>query len=40
MNIVVCVQENPDSKEWGIGYNNELLVHYKEDMKLFRDYGV
>lgn len=37
MNIVVCVQENPDSKEWGIGYNNELLVHYKEDMKLFKD---
>lgn len=37
MNAIVCVQENPDTKEWGIGYNNELLFHYKEDMKLFRD---
>ena len=31
MNLIVAVDEN-----WGIGHDNELLVHIPEDMKMFR----
>lgn len=31
MKLIACVNEN-----WGIGSNNDLLYHIKEDMKFFR----
>lgn len=37
MNAIVCVQENSNTNEWGIGYKNKLLIHNSEDMKLFRN---
>lgn len=32
MNLIAAVDAN-----WGIGYNNELLVHIPEDQKFFRE---
>lgn len=36
MNAIVCVQQNPETKEWGIGYKNNLLFHYSDDKKVFK----
>ena len=32
MNLIACADEN-----WGIGFENRLLVHIPEDMRFFRD---
>ena len=32
MNLIACADEN-----WGIGFENRLLVHIPEDMRVFRD---
>ena len=32
MNLIACADEN-----WGIGFENHLLVHIPEDMRFFRD---
>ena len=33
MKAIVCVDKN-----WGIGKNNDLLFHFKEDMRHFKEY--
>lgn len=38
MKAIVCIQENPETKKWGIGYKNSLLFHFKDDMKLFKQH--
>lgn len=38
MKAIVCIQENPETKEWAIGNKNSLLFHYKDDMKLFKQH--
>lgn len=32
INIIACV-----SKNWGLGYKNQLLFHYPEDMRFFKE---
>lgn len=32
MNLIACVDQN-----WGIGYQGQLLYHYKEDMLFFKN---
>ena len=33
MKAIVCVDKN-----WGIGKNNDLLFHFKEDMRHFKEH--
>lgn len=40
MKAIACIQENPQTKEWGIGYKNALLFHFKDDMKLFKQHTI